>query len=106
MVRDFAAAFQKVDLLVTPTSPTTAFPLGEKMNDPLQMYLNDICTIPANLSGACGISIPCGVASEDGLPVGFQIMGPALAEATVLRAAFALETEIKFDGSKELGAFA
>jgi aspartyl-tRNA(Asn)/glutamyl-tRNA(Gln) amidotransferase subunit A len=103
IVRDFNAAFQNVDLLVTPTSPTTAFDIGAKMNDPLQMYLNDVCTIPANLGGCCGISIPCGLASEDGLPVGFQIMGPALAEATVLRAAFALESELRFDGSKALG---
>jgi len=104
IVRDFAAAFNKVDLLVTPTTPTTAFAIGEKTADPLQMYLNDICTIPANLAGSCGISIPCGVAAEDGLPVGFQIMGPALAEATMLRAAFAIESEINFDGSKALSA--
>ena len=104
IVRDFEAAFSKVDLLVTPTTPTTAFAIGEKTADPLQMYLNDICTIPANLAGSCGISIPCGLAAEDGLPVGFQIMGPALAEATMLRAAFALESEIGFDGSRALSA--
>src|SRR5207244_7632882 len=103
IVRDFEQAYKSVDVLVSPTSPTTAFALGEKTADPIQMYLNDVCTIPANLAGACGISIPCGVAAEDGLPVGFQIMGPALAEATVLRAAFAIESELNFDGAKAFG---
>jgi aspartyl-tRNA(Asn)/glutamyl-tRNA(Gln) amidotransferase subunit A len=96
IIRDFARAFESVDLLVSPTSPTTAFPIGEKVDDPLQMYLNDVCTIPVNLAGSCGISIPCGLA-DDGLPVGFQIVGAPLTEATVLRAAFALETELGFE---------
>jgi aspartyl-tRNA(Asn)/glutamyl-tRNA(Gln) amidotransferase subunit A len=102
IVRDFEQAFSSVDLLISPTSPTTAFRLGEKTNDPLQMYLTDICTIPTPLAGSCAISIPCGLASEDGLPVGFQIMGAPLTEATVLRAAYALEEELRFDGSKAL----
>jgi aspartyl-tRNA(Asn)/glutamyl-tRNA(Gln) amidotransferase subunit A len=102
IVRDFERAFQSVDLLVSPTSPTTAFPIGEKVNDPLQMYLTDVCTIPTPLAGSCAISIPCGFAPEDGLPVGFQIMGAPLTEATLVRAAFALEAELAFDGSKAL----
>jgi aspartyl-tRNA(Asn)/glutamyl-tRNA(Gln) amidotransferase subunit A len=102
IVRDFERAFQTVDLLISPTSPTTAFPIGEKVNDPLQMYLTDICTIPTPLAGSCAISIPCGLAPEDGLPVGLQIMGAPLTEATVLRAAFALEAELAFDGSRAL----
>lgn len=102
IVKDFERAFESVDLLVSPTSPTTAFRIGEKVNDPLQMYLTDVCTIPTPLAGSCAISIPCGLAAEDGLPVGFQIMGAPLTEATVLRAAFALEAEIGFDGSKAL----
>jgi aspartyl-tRNA(Asn)/glutamyl-tRNA(Gln) amidotransferase subunit A len=103
IVRDFARAFESVDLLVSPTTPTTAFAIGEKVDDPLQMYMNDVCTVPTPLAGSCAISIPCGVASEDGLPVGLQLMGAPLTEATVLRAAFALESELGFDGSRALG---
>jgi aspartyl-tRNA(Asn)/glutamyl-tRNA(Gln) amidotransferase subunit A len=103
IVRDFEQAFRKVDLLVSPTSPTTAFAIGEKANDPLQMYLSDVCTIPTPLAGSCAISIPCGLAAEDDLPVGLQLMGAPLTEATVLRAAFALESELKFDNSRALG---
>ena len=95
IVRDFERAFESVDLLVSPTSPTTAFKLGEKVDDPLQMYLSDVCTIPTPLAGSCAISIPCGLAAEDGLPVGLQIMGAPLTEATMLRAAFALEAELR-----------
>jgi aspartyl-tRNA(Asn)/glutamyl-tRNA(Gln) amidotransferase subunit A len=102
IVRDFQRAFERVDLLVSPTSPTTAFRIGERVDDPMQMYLSDVCTVPTNLAGSCAISIPCGLAAEDGLPVGFQIMGPPLGEATVLRAAAALEAELAFDGSKAL----
>jgi aspartyl-tRNA(Asn)/glutamyl-tRNA(Gln) amidotransferase subunit A len=103
IVRDFARAYEKVGLLLSPTSPTTAFKLGERMDDPLAMYMSDICTIPSNLAGTCAISIPCGLA-PDGLPVGLQIMGPALAEASVLRAAAALEAELRFDGSPAMRA--
>ncbi|HEY3210174.1 MAG TPA: Asp-tRNA(Asn)/Glu-tRNA(Gln) amidotransferase subunit GatA [Actinomycetota bacterium] len=95
VIRDFDRAFERFDLLVGPTSPTTAFRLGEKTEDPLAMYLSDIFTIPSNLSGMPGISIPCGLA-PDGLPVGFQIMGKFLDEATVLRAAYALEQDLGF----------
>jgi aspartyl-tRNA(Asn)/glutamyl-tRNA(Gln) amidotransferase subunit A len=105
IVRDFAKAYEQVDLLISPTTPTTAFKIGEKADNPFQMYLSDICTIPSNLAGACAISIPCGLAPEDGLPVGLQIMGPPLSEPTVLRAAHALEAEIGFDGSRPLSSF-
>ncbi len=75
--RDFAAAFEKADVLVSPSAPTTAFKFGEKLADPLAMYLNDVTTIPANLAGVPGMGLPIGLAPEDGLPVGFQIMAPA-----------------------------
>jgi aspartyl-tRNA(Asn)/glutamyl-tRNA(Gln) amidotransferase subunit A len=87
--REFQEAFQRYDVLITPTTPTTAFRLGEKTEDPLQMYLSDICTIPANIAGIPGISLPCGFVN--GLPVGMQVLGPALGEEAVLRAAFAYE---------------
>jgi len=95
VIRDFEQAFERFDVLVGPTSPTTAFKLGEKTADPLAMYLSDIFTIPCNLSGMPAISIPCGLAS-DGLPIGFQIMGKLLDEATVLRVARALEEDLAF----------
>ena len=89
--RDFDAAFAKADVLVSPTAPTTAFKLGEKLDDPVAMYLNDLATIPANLSGVPGISIPSGLAEEDGLPTGFQVLAPALADDRVYRVGAALE---------------
>jgi aspartyl-tRNA(Asn)/glutamyl-tRNA(Gln) amidotransferase subunit A len=89
--RDFAAAFEKVDVLVSPTAPTTAFPIGEKVDDPLAMYLNDLATIPANLAGVPGISVPSGLADEDGLPAGFQVLAPALADDRCYRVGAALE---------------
>jgi aspartyl-tRNA(Asn)/glutamyl-tRNA(Gln) amidotransferase subunit A len=95
VIRDYDEAFERFDLLVGPTSPTTAFKLGEKTGDPLAMYLSDVFTIPSDLSGTPAISIPCGL-SADGLPIGFQIMGPLRGEATVLRAAYALEQAIGF----------
>jgi aspartyl-tRNA(Asn)/glutamyl-tRNA(Gln) amidotransferase subunit A len=88
--RDFAAAYADVDVLLSPTSPTTAFPLGEKTSDPLTMYLNDVCTIPSNLSGDPAISVPFGTGA-DGLPVGVQVMAPALAEVDLFRTAAVLE---------------
>ncbi|RYU09375.1 Asp-tRNA(Asn)/Glu-tRNA(Gln) amidotransferase subunit GatA [Nocardioides iriomotensis] len=89
--RDFEAAFAKADVLVSPTAPTTAFKLGEKLDDPLAMYLNDLATIPANLAGVPGISVPSGLADEDGLPAGFQVLAPALADDRVYRVGAALE---------------
>jgi aspartyl-tRNA(Asn)/glutamyl-tRNA(Gln) amidotransferase subunit A len=89
--RDFDAAFEQADVLVSPTAPTTAFRLGEKLDDPLAMYLNDLATIPANLAGVPGISVPSGLADEDGLPAGFQILAPALADDRLYRVGAALE---------------
>ena len=83
--RDFDAAFAKVDVLISPTAPTTAFKLGEKINDPMAMYLNDVATIPANLAGVPGISLPAGLADEDGLPVGIQFLAPARQDARLYR---------------------
>ncbi len=94
LTRDFIAAFEQVDVLVTPTAPTPAFKLGEKTNDPLSMYLADIYTVTASLAGICGISVPCGKSSQ-GLPIGAQILGKHFDEATVLRAALAVETAVK-----------
>ncbi|MEO5851670.1 MAG: Asp-tRNA(Asn)/Glu-tRNA(Gln) amidotransferase subunit GatA [Nocardioides sp.] len=91
ITRDFEAAFTKADVLVSPTAPTTAFKLGEKLDDPLAMYLNDLATIPANLAGVPGISVPSGLAVEDGLPTGVQILAPALADDRVYRVGAALE---------------
>ena len=90
--QDFAAAFANVDVIATPTAPTTAFKIGEKIDDPLQMYLNDITTIPANLAGVPGISIPSGLAAEDGLPVGIQFLAPVREDARLYRVGAALET--------------
>jgi aspartyl-tRNA(Asn)/glutamyl-tRNA(Gln) amidotransferase subunit A len=90
--RDFAAAFERVDVLLSPTSPTTAFKLGEKLDDPVAMYLNDLATIPANLAGVPGISVPSGLAEEDGLPTGVQVLAPAMADDRVYRVGAALET--------------
>lgn len=86
---DFDRAFERVDALVTPTSPTVAFKLGEKTQDPLQMYLSDICTIPVNIAGICGLSVPAGFA--DGLPVGMQLIGRAFDEGTLLRIGYAFQ---------------
>jgi aspartyl-tRNA(Asn)/glutamyl-tRNA(Gln) amidotransferase subunit A len=80
IARDFAAAFDQVDVLVSPTTPTTAFPIGERVDDPMAMYLADLATIPGNLAGNAAMSVPCGLAPEDGLPVGLQIMAPVLAD--------------------------
>jgi aspartyl-tRNA(Asn)/glutamyl-tRNA(Gln) amidotransferase subunit A len=91
IARDFAAAFERADVLVSPTAPTTAFRLGEKLDDPLAMYLNDLATIPANLAGVPGISVPSGLADEDGLPAGLQILAPALADDRCYRVGAAVE---------------
>ena len=91
--RDFANVFEKVDAIISPTSPVPAFKLGERVADPLQMYLADIFTIAANLAGICGISVPCGFAEVDGhrLPIGLQLLGKALDEARILQIAHAYE---------------
>lgn len=92
--QDFDAAFAHVDVIATPSAPTTAFRLGEKIDDPMQMYLNDVTTIPANLAGVPGISIPSGLAEEDGLPVGIQFLAPAREDARLYRVAAALEAAL------------
>lgn len=91
---DFEKAFEKFDVLVSPTSPTTAFKLGEKIEDPLQMYMSDVCTVPASLAGLPAVSVPCGL--SDGLPVGFQIMAPALEDGLALRVADRVEKISEF----------
>lgn len=96
IIRDFERAYKDFDLLVSPTSPTTAFRIGERIEDPLTMYLSDICTVPTSLAGAAAISVPCGLAPEDGLPVGLQFMAKALDEATLFRASYAFEQELNF----------
>ena len=89
--KDFTDAFEKLDLILTPTTPNVAFKIGEMVSDPLQMYLQDICTVPVNLAGLPGISVPCGV-TKNNLPLAFQLIGKALDEATILRAAFTYES--------------
>lgn len=91
IARDFAAAFEQADVLVSPTAPTTAFRIGEKVDDPLAMYLNDIATIPVNLAGNAAMSLPVGLAPEDGLPVGLQIMAPPMADDRLYLVGAALE---------------
>ena len=91
ITRDFERAFGEVDVLVSPTTPTTAFPIGERADDPMAMYLADLCTIPANLAGNAAMSLPCGLAPEDGLPVGLQIIAAALADDRLYRVGAAVE---------------
>ncbi|MFI6450105.1 Asp-tRNA(Asn)/Glu-tRNA(Gln) amidotransferase subunit GatA [Streptosporangium amethystogenes] len=95
IARDFEAAFQQVDVLISPTTPTTAFPIGERADDPMAMYLADLCTIPANLAGNAAISVPCGLADEDGLPVGLQIMAPVLGDDRCYRVGAAVEKALQ-----------
>ncbi|WP_404435191.1 Asp-tRNA(Asn)/Glu-tRNA(Gln) amidotransferase subunit GatA [Microbacterium aerolatum] len=92
--QDFDRAFEQVDVIATPSAPTTAFKIGERIDDPLQMYLNDVTTIPANLAGVPGISIPSGLADDDGLPVGIQFLAPAREDARLYRVGAALETAL------------
>jgi aspartyl-tRNA(Asn)/glutamyl-tRNA(Gln) amidotransferase subunit A len=99
--RDFENAWEEVDVLVSPTTPTTAFKLGERLDDPLAMYLADVATIPVNLAGIPGISVPCGLA-EDGLPVGFQILAPARADAFLYQVGGALEASLEDNGQTPL----
>ena len=104
--RDYDAAFAKVDVLVSPTCPTTAFKIGEKSNDPVAMYLNDVCTIPVNLAGIGSMSLPCGLAPEDGLPVGFQIMSPAMKDELMYQVGGTLEAALQSSWGKPLYASA
>ncbi|ASU85204.1 Asp-tRNA(Asn)/Glu-tRNA(Gln) amidotransferase GatCAB subunit A [Nocardiopsis gilva YIM 90087] len=100
--RDFEAAFKDVDVLVSPTAPTTAFPIGERADDPMAMYLADLCTIPTNLAGNAALSVPCGLAPEDGLPVGLQIMAPALADDRTYRVGAAFEAALNSKSGADL----
>ncbi|MEX1206706.1 MAG: Asp-tRNA(Asn)/Glu-tRNA(Gln) amidotransferase subunit GatA, partial [Dongiaceae bacterium] len=95
ILRDFTTAFERVDVLLTPATPSAAFAAGEKMDDPIAMYLNDVFTVPVNLAGLPGISVPAGL-TADGLPLGLQLIGRAFDEATVLRVAQVLETAAEF----------
>jgi aspartyl-tRNA(Asn)/glutamyl-tRNA(Gln) amidotransferase subunit A len=97
IARDFTSAFEQVDVLVSPTTPTTAVPLGERVDDPMAMYLADLCTIPSNLYGGPAISLPCGLSADDGLPVGFQVMAPVQADERMYRVAAALEVSLGTD---------
>ena len=94
ITQDFNKAFEKCDVMVSPTCPTTAFKIGEKSNDPIAMYLNDIATIPVNMAGIGGMSLPSGLAPEDGLPVGFQIMAPAMQDQRMYLVGAALEAAL------------
>jgi aspartyl-tRNA(Asn)/glutamyl-tRNA(Gln) amidotransferase subunit A len=100
IIRDFARAYERFDLLLSPTSPTTAFALGAKVSDPLTMYLNDVCTIPSNLAGQPSMSVPFGV-GDDGLPVGVQLLAPLQGEPTMFRAAAVLEAAAGAPGGSE-----
>jgi aspartyl-tRNA(Asn)/glutamyl-tRNA(Gln) amidotransferase subunit A len=97
--QDFDQVFEKCDVLMSPVAPTPAYKIGQGEEDPLALYLGDILTIPANLSGGCGLSVPCGF-SDDGLPVGLQILGPALAEDKILRAGHAYEQHTEWHSRK------
>jgi aspartyl-tRNA(Asn)/glutamyl-tRNA(Gln) amidotransferase subunit A len=101
IIRDLERAYSSVDLIACPTSPTTAFRLGERVADPLAMYLSDIFTVPVNLAGNAAISVPCGASPDDGLPVGLQIIARSLDEATMFRAAHAFEQDLGWAGSTE-----
>ena len=94
IIEDYAKAFTKADVLVSPTAPTTAYKIGEKVDDPMAMYLGDVATIPVNLAGICGMSLPAGLAEEDNLPVGFQIMAPAMQDQRLYQAGAALESAL------------
>ena len=94
IIEDYAKAFAKADVLVSPTAPTTAYKIGEKVDDPMAMYLGDVATIPVNLAGICGMSLPAGLAEEDDLPVGFQIMAPAMQDQRLYLAGAALEAAL------------
>ena len=94
IARDLEAAFEQADVLVSPTAPTTAFKIGEKIDDPMAMYLNDLATIPANMAGIPGMSIPSGIAEEDGLPVGLQLLAPAMEDQRLYAVGAALEARL------------
>ena len=94
-MNEFNKAFEKYDVILTPTSPTVAFDIGSKSNNPLEMYLADICTVSVNIGGLPGISVPCGV-DKEGMPIGMQLIGNKFQEGTILNAAYTFEQKIKF----------
>ena len=100
-IAELERAYQNVDLIACPSSPTTAFRIGERTDDPLEMYLSDIFTVPVNLAGNAAISVPCGLSDDDGLPVGLQLVAKALDEATMFRAAYAFEQDLSWAGSEQ-----
>ncbi|HYW73157.1 MAG TPA: amidase, partial [Pyrinomonadaceae bacterium] len=102
--QDFANAFQRCDVLLTPTAPTPAFKFGDKVDDPLAMYLNDVYTVTANLAGVPGISLPCGL-SSDKLPIGMQLLGPYWSESTLFHAAQAFETAHPFTAQPTITSY-
>jgi aspartyl-tRNA(Asn)/glutamyl-tRNA(Gln) amidotransferase subunit A len=91
IARDFARAYEQVDVLVSPATPTTAFAIGDRIDDPIAMYKNDLCTIPSNLAGNAAASFPVGLADEDGLPVGFHVMAPVMRDELLYQVGSALE---------------
>ena len=95
VMNEFNKAFEKYDVILAPTSPTVAFDIGSKSNNPLEMYLADICTVSVNIAGLPGISIPCGV-DKEGMPVGMQLIGNKFCEETILNAAYTFEQDFKF----------
>ncbi|HEV2450479.1 MAG TPA: Asp-tRNA(Asn)/Glu-tRNA(Gln) amidotransferase subunit GatA [Streptosporangiaceae bacterium] len=95
VIRDFDTAFEQADVLVSPSTPTTAFPLGERVDDPMAMYVADLATIPSDLAGNAALSVPCGLSAEDGLPVGLQIMAPVLADDRMYRVGAAVEAALR-----------
>jgi aspartyl-tRNA(Asn)/glutamyl-tRNA(Gln) amidotransferase subunit A len=101
IINDLESAYSSVDLIACPTSPTTAFKLGERTDDPLAMYLSDVFTVPVNMAGNAAISVPCGLSPDDGMPVGLQIIAKALDERTMFRAAYAFEQDLGFATSAE-----
>jgi aspartyl-tRNA(Asn)/glutamyl-tRNA(Gln) amidotransferase subunit A len=105
--QDFAQAFEKVDAIVCPTSPTPAFKLGERTSDPLSMYLADVFTLAANIAGICGLSVPCGFVERHGkkLPVGLQVLGKELNESTLLQIGYAYEQATEWHKTKPLIAY-
>ena len=102
IIRDLERAYADVDLIVCPTSPTTAFKFGERIQDPVAMYLSDIFTVPVNMAGNAAISVPCGLSEDDGLPVGLQIIAKSLDEKTMFRAAYAFEQDLGFATDPEM----
>jgi aspartyl-tRNA(Asn)/glutamyl-tRNA(Gln) amidotransferase subunit A len=103
ILRDFTQAFERVDAVLTPATPSTAFAIGEKSDDPIAMYLNDVFTVPGNLAGLPGISVPAGL-GEDGLPLGLQVIGRAFDEETVLKVARAIERAADFTAAPAVAA--